>query len=671
MTKNKTTKFQSYCWSIGNTSFRVKDLTLKNEQLLILLKKFNSEESSNWDEEDKIKFYELLQENSLARGEAPRPAKDAREKTSALVQLGLVTNERKLTEVGNYLLNIVEQKLFKDNCNELNLEADSYFYLCQLLKFTPSVENAALSGNLQKFYPLELVINTILELDYLTLDEFTYIVPLLAYEDTKKFNLSEDIRRLRNGAKTINQLLLDNVLSSPNFLQAKTAFLNSPTLTQKVFNNMIMSRKGDSYNKNYVTLYHRLEGIILKKQYSNLPNLIDLNKITNLKPLMAEFVFAPGLRAAERKNLLKANSLDALSLSVRSLQNERQLRNFFFEALHLSRVKSTLKDYSDLNLRYLSLTDVFQRKEDRIKLTEFPRLWFKLVRDQNEEKWLKRESSQQLQLVTDLSQLIPTCPDLKTIEDEVLRQYHIKITGGQELNFFVQKLYSNEFHTFILNKFPLETLLNLLNLFESYPETDATKSIAETVTDKALVPTIFEYIIAICWFYINEKKGDLLDAMNLSLDANFLPKTHAAGGQADIVFHYSASKEIPKHTLLIEATLADSTNQRRMEMEPVSRHLCNQLVDSMNPHDYAILVSTCIHPSVICDFRARKDNDMSMDGKNYVPSMKILPLSTAQIKELLKKHYTYPDTFSLLEKAYQSSDKPSQGWWQKNIVNRI
>ncbi len=34
---------------------------------------------------------------------------------------------------------------------------------------------------------------------------------------------------------------------------------------------------------------------------------------------------------------------------------------------------------------------------------------------------------------------------------------------------------------------------------------------------------------------------------------------------------YIESKIIPKHTLLIEATLADGTNQRRMEMEPVSK----------------------------------------------------------------------------------------------------
>ncbi|WP_390890831.1 AlwI family type II restriction endonuclease [Gemella morbillorum] len=40
-----------------------------------------------------------------------------------------------------------------------------------------------------------------------------------------------------------------------------------------------------------------------------------------------------------------------------------------------------------------------------------------------------------------------------------------------------------------------------------------------------------------------------------------------------IIYEYEACTSYPKHSLLLEATLADGNNQRRMEMEPVSRHL--------------------------------------------------------------------------------------------------
>ena len=57
--------------------------------------------------------------------------------------------------------------------------------------------------------------------------------------------------------------------------------------------------------------------------------------------------------------------------------------------------------------------------------------------------------------------------------------------------------------------------------------------------------------------------------IKLLFDVALLPKTHAAGGEADIVYEYPKSVVYPAHSLLLEATLSDRTNQRRMEMEPV------------------------------------------------------------------------------------------------------
>lgn len=45
--------------------------------------------------------------------------------------------------------------------------------------------------------------------------------------------------------------------------------------------------------------------------------------------------------------------------------------------------------------------------------------------------------------------------------------------------------------------------------------------------------------------------------MKLSPDADLIPKTHAAGGEADIVYEYDTTKYHPKHT----PTLAGRTNQ--------------------------------------------------------------------------------------------------------------
>ncbi|MCM3603753.1 hypothetical protein M3175_24170, partial [Robertmurraya korlensis] len=76
-------KFQSYCWSFGTTSFRVKELNYKNELLLIYLTKFKKR-FSDWNSTTQAEFYEFLKEHEFLTGNAADKAKDARQKTSGL-----------------------------------------------------------------------------------------------------------------------------------------------------------------------------------------------------------------------------------------------------------------------------------------------------------------------------------------------------------------------------------------------------------------------------------------------------------------------------------------------------------------------------------------------------------------------------------------------------------
>jgi len=75
--------------------------------------------------------------------------------------------------------------------------------------------------------------------------------------------------------------------------------------------------------------------------------------------------------------------------------------------------------------------------------------------------------------------------------------------------------------------------------------------------------------------------------MKLSLDVNMLPKRHAGGGEADLIFKYNDTPSYPAHDLLLEVTLSESTGQRQMEWEPVSRHLENHIkLETHNEKDY-------------------------------------------------------------------------------------
>lgn len=213
-----------------------------------------------------------------------------------------------------------------------------------------------------------------------------------------------------------------------------------------------------------------------------------------------------------------------------------------------------------------------------------------------------------------------------------------------------------------------DKLLSLLDCFETKNDDE----IRSMVTENADVPTIFEYVLGVLWYKASERHGKILDYMKLSLDADLLPKTHAAGGEADIVYEYPETEYYPAHSLLIEATLADSTNQRRMEMEPVSRHLGRHLIRTGNINSYCVFATTYLDINVIADFRGRKHMPFydTQDYTKSVDGMKIIPLQTSELIRIVNDNRKYYQLYGLFKYAFQSDLRPHE-WYQKNIKNML
>lgn len=211
-------------------------------------------------------------------------------------------------------------------------------------------------------------------------------------------------------------------------------------------------------------------------------------------------------------------------------------------------------------------------------------------------------------------------------------------------------------------------MLHLLDCFEERSD----EEIRDMVTDNADVPTIFEYVLGILWYKTSERQGKILDYMKLSLDADLLPKTHAAGGEADIVYEYAQTDSYPEHTLLLEATLADSTNQRRMEMEPVSRHLGQHLIRTGNMNSYCVFATNYLNINVISDFRSRKTTPYydPNDYERFVDGMKIIPLQISELKTIVSENKTYSELYPIFEEAFLSELRPHK-WYDSCVRNRI
>lgn len=139
----------------------------------------------------------------------------------------------------------------------------------------------------------------------------------------------------------------------------------------------------------------------------------------------------------------------------------------------------------------------------------------------------------------------------------------------------------------------------------------------------------------------------------------------------DITYRYNATPGYPEHTLLIEATLAEANAQRRMEMEPVSRHLGDFLLRDNRQEAYALFVTTFLHLNVISDFRGRKQMPYySSDGEQCINGMKIIPLNIAELKNIIANSMTYDQLYPLFECAHQNNEPPKT-WYENNIMRSL
>lgn len=636
---NKSIPYQSFCWVIGTTSFRTAKLNLKIEAQLLLLDEFYNEvikkSKWNWNNELQEKYYDFMKNKSFLTGEAKRKDKDAREKTSGLVDIGLITEDRLITDAGRELLKITSSGDFETN-NVFNINRDSFIYLKQLLKTSIDV-----SGSIVR--PFIAVVKCLTELEFLSYDEFTYFVPLIRDEESAKQIIS-DIKLYREGKILPEEIIYKRLMQMENYKLAQEEFI-----TSDVDENLIclvgMNRKSRSYDKPYYKLYENLKKVFLDGK-SDYESLLNSAKNINQKPgtLWRSLLFKTTNIGVVRKN---GKSSIHKQCPFMNCKNETELKEVFFKHLHVFKAMATLSDYFDLNRRYFNITDVLIFEDRMIKLDMIPKYYFKEIIDVLYTETFSRDnnlrSDVQLETISEAFKL-----DISKVYAALSKDLGITIKNPEQATTYVNDERYRRFNTLIDKKFNDSVLIELLNCFEQRDD----KRIEELVTDEAAVPTIFEYILGIIWYKVSERQGNILDFMKLSLEANLLPKTHAAGGYADIIYEYEACTSYPKHSLLLEATLADGNNQRRMEMEPVSRHLGDYRIRFNNPFDYSLFVSTYLDDNVVNDFRYRKIIPYKRDNET-ITGMKIISMDTDSLKKIIENKVKYKYLYEVFDKYHE------------------
>lgn len=656
--------YSSFLWKFGTTSFRTNEFNKKIEWQLRLLDDFWQKPENKglgWEipvegqddiYEIKNRYYDWLVENGFTVGDDKVKYKAAREKTSGLVDMGLIDREHRLTDAGRGLLNIVSTLGYEER-TELGISKDSELYLGQLIKLCDVNTGRAVR-------PFLIVIYLLSNLEYLTFDEFRYLTPLCINEDTTN-SILNSIQVLREGAGNIDDVIIARLLDRSNYCEGLNRFISNH-FSEELLLSVSMNRKSTQYDKHYCGLYREMHAVYMEG---------DMQRVVPLFNAVLEISY--GCSRKWKQLLFESSHISAIEkdpesnikrLPERVTETEESFKRFFYLTMHLFKTKATLEDYFDLNRRYLNLTNCFIFDENQVKLDIVPKHFFRPIANN-----LYEHAYEGTGLLHQYCPLYSINPLLAFNENNVISginsEFGTDITNISDAYCEVERRRYIRFNTMLDRKFKKPILMRLLYDFDSRNDVD----INNLVTDNADIPTIFEYILGIIWYNLSDRKGRILDYLKLSLDANFLPITHAAGGEADIVYEYPTTNHYPQHCLLLEATLSDSTNQRRMEMEPVSRHLGNHLLRTGNHKSYCVFASSFLHINVISDFRSRKNYYYcdSQNHDNYITGMKIIPLSTEDLRTIVQCDIPYCELYNHFEHAFQSTEIHPQKWYNEYV----
>jgi len=647
--------YKSFCWSLGTTSFRTKNFNKTIEEQLSLLDEFwkleeNKSKSWSGNKDLQTRYYDFMQSKDFVEGNAGNKPKDAREKTSGLVDIGLIDDGRKLSNAGKALLKITLENDFSSD-NQFQIAKDSYIYLKQLLKTYYNVDGHTVR-------PFMVLIHLLNKFDYLTLDEYTYLLPLCIGE-TETNEIIDGISKLRCRNISIDEIIVNRLMGMLNYKTALDYFIDNE-VTEELICEIGLNRKSRQYDKPYFKLYQALHRVFVLNDIDNLISVYDATRDIKIGKWWRNYLFD----TTSEKAISNHPVAHLKTTLFNEVEDENTFKIAFFKIMHLFKAKATLSDYLDLNRRYIKTTDVVLFEDDTIKFDIVPKHFFKSVAAK-----LYQDAFTSSELLYEDCDM-PEISECLIVDDDTIvaginEELGINVSDMQSARAALEDTRYQRLQHLIDTKFTDDKMLSLLDCFETRNDDE----IRSMVTDNADVPTIFEYVLGILWYKASERHGKILDYMKLSLDADLLPKTHAAGGEADIVYEYEATEYYPEHTLLLEATLADSTNQRRMEMEPVSRHLGMHLIRTGNMNSYCVFATNYLNINVISDFRSRKTTPFydPQDYSKSVAGMKIIPLQTSELKKIVSNRKTYKELYPLFEEAFNSNLPPHE-WYEKCIV---
>ena len=639
---------QGSLFNVGDTSFRRKDIIPAYGKILECL--YQVKQVWAPDNGSQFEFYksvvldpgllidsklrkQLIAKQTLSKKEYDDCQKRARTMTNCLVKLEFATEDRKLTEAGEVFLS---GRL--DFCNFeklLNLTWENIIFLRQLLQLRvtskPVKEDKKASKLMNSFFPFRCGLYLLHQWESIPEEQFCKAILSLPYNLTDK-----EYKELLSKKGTVSELLRG--IADRNPWMARDS--NNPDFPNQKwpraeFEQIFTNRKSTTSVDYYYQFYQICVGFFENKK--DIDFFQDLQEISKLSTIKKAFGFDRTPFDLQKKYSLEEFLDSDSSQLFKSTDLSRFNRNFYF-LFKESKFNDLFREYSDMLMRIFRVSGLIKVEAGLVTLSR-PVLVSMLIATAEENFQLSNRSS--IDSINgswgknhSISAIFSLKKEKVTQQEEKLRTEK-NIPKNISLESYFREESYNAFLSLIRKQFPTELLNALLEKFNDYKSPNNKKFILEKVCDSTDLPTIFEYILAICLHRISDESFNLRASMNLTLDGNGLPLSHAPGGDADIV----ATLQDQKSVVVLEATLMDSNSQKRGEMEPVIRHVTNQdfSMGKKGFKTYGFFVAPTLDTNVSSIFRACAwiQLEPSNNKNNFVDGVKILPLCIEDFSKIL------------------------------------
>ena len=584
--------------------------------------------------------------------------KRARHYTSNLVKMGFTNGERVITEAGYSYL---KGSVIRDSLEELlPLDNVNIALLRQLTKL--KIFSTSQEGRRQYYSPVIMALVLLLSDETLDVHSFEVIVQGLT-----PYSSSGIKEAISNGSTTIaglEEAVRDIDIVIPEALTGKN------DVEYSVFRDVFKSSKNNEETSHiYYEFFCALRDFrtnICEETYGRLINCFDGENVGAINK-----AFGYGKSVFDSGNRGNRYTLDKFITenNTHPLLAAEDYVSEFYATFFKSKWVDGIREYSDTTIRLLSATGLFKfrnlpelsYKEVLSLIFDIDQLRQNVFGEMSEEEYLQYEEEQDCYFgrSTSLAQIFNySHGDLSAITERL--EEHLGVSAAEDVKCVLDAQKNTEFIAHIKAKYPKEKVMELLPLFS---DRSKDSQIKRAVNDAATVPTIYEYVIGIAWYYISNEEFDLYNSLNLTLNADFEPVIHAGSGEGDIVIHY---EDI---VVMLEVTLMNKQAQKRGEWEPVLRHSLNLKAANEPKETITFFIADELDHNTVNIWRAVAAVSLeSTNTREKVNGVTIMPFTNRNILAFLKENVSYKDVIEVVRNSFAKIPQITDVKWHEEVL---